>query len=82
MITYFEYNCSLIKWNFGITFEENYLAKKFKLSHLFIFECKIFMHVTKECKNKLEPKSCKGVLVSYDKVTKGYCCFILQKHKL
>jgi len=62
--------------------EENYLGKKFKLSHLFIFECKIFTHITKEYKNKLEPKSCKGVLVGYDKVSKGYCCFILQKHKL
>jgi hypothetical protein len=31
---------------------------------------------------KLEPKSYKGVLVAYDKVTKGYCCSTLQIHKL
>lgn len=71
MITYFKYNCFLIKWKFGITFEENYLGRKFKLSHLCIFECNFFMHITKEYKNKLEPKSCKGVLIGYDKVTKG-----------
>ncbi len=35
-----------------------------------------FVHIVEEDKNKLEPKSCEGVLVGYDEVTKGYRCLI------
>ncbi len=70
---------SLIKWNFGITFEDHYLGNEFKVSHLFIFECKFFMHITKEHKNQLEPKSCKGIFVGYDNVTKRLFLFYTSK---
>jgi hypothetical protein len=41
-----------------------------------------WVHIVREDKNKLEPKSCEGVLVGYDEVTKGYCCFIPQTRKM
>jgi len=56
---------------------ESYSGKKPDFSHLQIFGCTYsFVHIVEEDKNKLEPKSCEGVLVGYDEVTKGYRCLI------
>jgi hypothetical protein len=52
------------------------LGKKLNLSYLHIFGSKVFVHIVKEDRNKLEPKSHEGVQVDYDEVTKGYCYFI------
>ncbi len=75
------YNCSPTRSNLGFTPKESYSGKKLDLSYLHIFGCTAFVHIVKEDKNKLEPKSCKGVLVGYDEVTQGYCCFLYLKNE-
>jgi len=80
--TTYLYNCSPTRSNLGITLEVSYSRKKPDLSHLHIFGCIAFVHIVKQDKNKLEPKSCEGVLVGYGEVNKGYHCFIPQKRKM
>jgi hypothetical protein len=80
--TTYLYNCSPTRSNLGITLEESYSRKKPDLSHLHIFGCTAFVHIVKQDKSKLAPKSCEEVLVGYDEVNIRYHCFIPQKHKM
>jgi hypothetical protein len=56
-ITTYFYNFSPTRSNLCITPKKNYLGKKLDLTH---FWSKVFVHIVKENRNKLEPKCHEG----------------------
>ncbi len=75
-ITTYLYNFSPTRSNMCSTPKKIKLGKNLNLSYVRIFGSKVFVHIVKEDRNKLKPKSHEGVQVGYDEVTKGYCYFI------
>ena len=51
------------------TLEEMFTRNKPEVSHLKIFGCPIFIHISKEKRNKLEPPGKKGIFVGYCEVS-------------
>jgi hypothetical protein len=68
--------------NLGITHEGVYSWIKPNLSHLHIFGYKVFVHVPKQKRNKLQVKVHIGIFVGFDEMTKGYWCYNLEKRKV
>jgi hypothetical protein len=56
--------------------EEMFTGKKLEVSHLKIFGCPMFIHISKEKRNKLEPSGKKGILVGYCEVSKAFRIYI------
>jgi hypothetical protein len=54
------------------TSEEMFIGKKPEVSHLKIFGCPVFIHISKEKRNKLEPSGKKGIFVGYCEVSKAF----------
>jgi transposase InsO family protein len=56
--------------------EEMFIGKKPEVSHLKIFGYLVFIHITKEKRNKLEPSKKKGIFVGYCEVSKAFRIYI------
>jgi transposase InsO family protein len=56
--------------------EEMFTGKKPEVSHLKIFGCPIFIHISKEKRNKLEPSGKRGIFVGYCEVSKAFRIYI------
>jgi hypothetical protein len=56
--------------------KEMLTRNKPKVSHLKIFGCPIFIHISKEKRNKLEPSGKKGIFVGYCEVSKAFRIYI------
>jgi hypothetical protein len=56
--------------------EKMFTGKKPEVSHLKIFGCPVFIHITKEKRNKLEPSEKKGIFVGYYEVSKAFRIYI------
>ena len=52
--------------------EEMYIGKKPEVSHLKIFGCPVYVHITKEKRTKLDPYGKKGIFVGYCEVFKSF----------
>ena len=52
--------------------EELWSGRKISVRHLRPFGCKVFIHVPKEKRRKLDDRSITGVLLGYSSATKGY----------
>ena len=50
--------------DFGIS-EEEWLGNKISYSHIWVFGCEAYVHVPKEKRKKLDPKSQKNIFVVY-----------------
>ncbi|MCO5592346.1 hypothetical protein L7F22_046347 [Adiantum nelumboides] len=59
----------------GVTHEEKYSGKKPDLSHLKVFECIAYVHISDELHTKLDPKAEKCIFVGYSIEQKGYRCY-------
>jgi hypothetical protein len=58
------------------SYKKNIISKhKPNLTHLHIFNCKIFVHIPKEEKIKLPPKAFEGIMVGYDEHSKVHTCY-------
>jgi hypothetical protein len=59
--------------------KKTYLRNKLDLSYLCIFGSKVFVHIIKEDRNKLEPKSHEAVqVIGYDEVTRDIVILYLR----
>jgi len=54
------------------TLEEAFTDEKSKVGHLRIFECLMYIHVSKEKRMKMDPSEKKGTFVGYNETTKAY----------
>jgi hypothetical protein len=62
--------------------EEMFTGKKPEVSHLKIFGCPIFIHISKEKRNKMEPLGKKGIFVGYCEVSKAFRIYIPGHHHI
>ena len=53
------------------TLEEMFTRNKPEVSHLKIFGCPVYVHITKEKRTKLDPSGKKGIFVGYCEVSKA-----------
>ena len=51
-------------------------GEKPEVSHLKIFGCPVYIHVSKEKRSKLEPSGRKGIFVGYSESSKAYKVYI------
>jgi hypothetical protein len=65
-----------------MTPEEKFIGKKPNVSHLRVFGCIAYVHVSNEKKSKLDPKAKKCILIGYSLKKKGYRCFDPSTRKL
>jgi hypothetical protein len=56
--------------------KEMFTGKKPEVGHLRIFGCPIFIHISKEKRNKLEPSGKKEISVGYCEVSKAFRIYI------
>ncbi len=56
----------------GHTPYETWFKRKPKISHLKVFGCNAYVHIPKEKRQKLEPKSTKCIFIGYADPCKGY----------
>ena len=52
--------------------EEAFSGDKRDVKHLRIFGCKVYIHIPKEKRTKLDPSTRKGILVGYSDTSKAY----------
>ena len=52
--------------------EEVFSGKKPEVGHLRIFDCPVYIHMTKEKRKKLDPSRKKGIFVGYSESSKDY----------
>ena len=65
-------NRSPSSWlDFGIP-EEEWMGKKISYSHIQVFGCEAYVHVPKEKRKKLDPKSQKGIFLGYGEDQFGF----------
>ena len=62
--------------------EEMFSRKKIEVSHLKIFICPVFVHITKERRTKLDPSGNKGIFVGYCEVSKAFRIYIPGYHNI
>jgi hypothetical protein len=62
--------------------EEMFTRKKPKVSHLKIFGCPVFIRISKEKRNKLDPSGKKGIFVGYCEVSKAFGIYIPGHHHI
>jgi transposase InsO family protein len=55
--------------------EELFTGKKPSISHLKVFGSPVFVHTTKPSRSKLDPRSEKCILLSFDTEAKAYRCY-------
>jgi hypothetical protein len=66
---------------FKIT-EEMFTEKKPEVSHLKIFGCPLYVHISKERRTKLDPSGKKGIFVGYCEVSKAFRIYISGYHHI
>ena len=59
------------------TLEEVFSSKKPEVSHLRIFGCPVYIHISKEKRTKLDPSRKKGIFVGYSESSKDYRIYFL-----
>jgi hypothetical protein len=59
-----------------MTLEEAFTRKRPEISHIRIFGCLVYCHVSTERRTKLEPTTEKGILVGYNETSKAYMVYI------
>jgi hypothetical protein len=64
------------------TLEEMFSEKKPEVSHLKVFGCPVFIHISKENRNKLEPSGKKGIFVGYCEASKAFSIYIPSHHHI
>ena len=64
------------------TFEEMYTRKKPEVSHLKIFACRVYVHIPKEKRTKLDPFGKNGIFVGHCEVSKAFRIYILGFHHI
>ena len=57
--------------------EEVFSRKKPEVSHLRIFGCPVYIHISKEKRTKLDPQGKKGIFVGYSENSKAYKIYFL-----
>jgi hypothetical protein len=62
--------------------EEIFTGKKSEVSHLKIFGCLVFVHISKEKRIKLDPLGKKGIFVGYCEVSKAFKIYIPGYHHI
>jgi hypothetical protein len=62
--------------------EEMFPRKKLEVSHLKIFGCPVFVHISKEKRTKLDPSGKKGIFVGYCEVSKAFIVYISGYHHI
>ena len=56
--------------------QEVFFGKKPEVIHLRIFDCPMYIHISKEKRTKLDPSRKKGIFVGYSEILKAYrICF-------
>lgn len=65
-----------------VTPEEKFTGKKPDLSHLKVFGCIAYVHVSDELRMKLDPKAEKCVFIGYSLEQRGYKCYNPSTHVL
>ncbi len=66
----------------GMTPYEAWHDIKPRVDHLRVFGCDAYMHVPKDERGKLDPKSKKCILLGYGRETKGYRLFDITRQKV
>jgi hypothetical protein len=66
----------------GMIPEEKYNGRKPDLSHLKVFGCITYVHVTDELRTKLDPKVEKCVFIGYSLEQKGHRCYNHVTHEM
>ena len=61
-----------------VTPKEKYACKKPDLSHLKVFGCIVYVHVSDELHTKLDPKVEKCIFIGYALEKNGYMCYNLE----
>ena len=59
-----------------------YTGKKHEVSHLKIFGCPVYVHISKEKRTKLDPCRTKGIFVGYCEVSKAFRIYISGFHHI
>ena len=59
-----------------------YTGKKPEVSHLKIFGCPVYVHISKEKRTKLDPSGKKGIFVGYCEVSKAFRIYISRVHHI
>jgi hypothetical protein len=62
--------------------EEMFSRKKREVSHLKIFGCPMFVHISKEKRTKLDPSGKKGIFVGHCEVSKTFIIYIPCYHHI
>jgi hypothetical protein len=62
--------------------EDMFSGKKPKVIHLKIFGCPIFVHISKEKRNKLDPSGKKGIFVGYCELSKSFNVYMPGHHHI
>ena len=70
--TVYVQNCTRHKVLENRTPDEIFSGKKPKVSHLRIFGCLVYVHISKEKRTKLDPLGKKGIFLGYSKSSKAY----------
>ena len=65
-----------------ITPFESWAGKKPKVDHLRVFGCDAYAHVSKDERQKLDPKAKKCIFVGYGDKTKGYRLYNPERGKV
>jgi hypothetical protein len=60
--------------------EEIFSEKNLEVSHLKIFGCPVFVHISKEKRTKMDPSGKKGIFVEYCEVSKVFRIYIPHYH--
>jgi hypothetical protein len=64
------------------TTEEIFFGKNPEVSHLKLFGCPVFVHISKEKRTKLDPSGKKGIFVGYYEVSKAFRIYIPGYHHI
>jgi hypothetical protein len=62
--------------------EEMFTGKNPDVIHLKIFGCRVFIHIPKEKRNKMDPSGKKGIFVGYCEVSKAFRIYIPGHHHI
>jgi hypothetical protein len=62
--------------------EEMFSGKNPEVSHLKIFGCPVFVHISKEKRTKMDPSGKKGIFVGYCEVSKAFRIYIPGYHHI
>ena len=59
-----------------------FIGKKPEVSHLKIFGCPVYVHISKEKRTKLDPSIKKGIFVGYCELSKAFRIYIPGFHHM